>query len=58
MGDAYSDSQHINDGIITVRSRDLVKSPFNLDRINIIQPTHEGSSNKLKYEILIKKTVY
>ena len=41
MGDAYSDSQHMNDGIITVLSRDLAKSPYNLDIIKVIQSTYQ-----------------
>lgn len=43
MGDAYTDSQHLNDGIMTVNSRDLVNSPYNFNKIKVIQPSHDGS---------------
>lgn len=43
MGDAYTDSQHINDGMITVESRDLARSPYNIDKIKVLGTQREGS---------------
>mmetsp|Transcript_9554 Transcript_9554/g.8411 ORF Transcript_9554/g.8411 Transcript_9554/m.8411 type:complete len:155 (-) Transcript_9554:120-584(-) len=43
MGDAYTDSQHINDGYITLESRDLARSPYDIDRIKILGTQRDGS---------------
>lgn len=43
MGDAYTDSQHINEGIITLESRELAQSPYNFNKIKIFEPQREGS---------------
>jgi len=32
QGDAYTDSQHINDCIMTIRTRDLYESQHNFDK--------------------------
>lgn len=42
-GDAYTDSQHINDGILTLRSRDLANSPYNFDKNKILGTQRESS---------------
>lgn len=42
-GDAYTDSQHINEGLMTIESRDLAKSPYNFDKIKVTGPQKEGS---------------
>ncbi|CAI2361333.1 unnamed protein product [Moneuplotes crassus] len=43
MGDAYTDSQHINDVMMTIGSRELACSPYNIDKVRMKQNHKEGS---------------
>ncbi|CAI2384018.1 unnamed protein product [Moneuplotes crassus] len=43
MGDAYTDSQHVNDAMITFNSRELAGSPYNINKVRVKQNNKDGS---------------
>ena len=49
MGDAYTDSQHINEQFMTIESRDLARSPYNINKIKVLGNHKENSVYLFQY---------